>query len=124
MSTNKKVILVVEDDKAIASDLKTLLSFEGYKVFCAMNGAEAIEILRSGSVSPSLVLLDLMMPVMDGWTFREHQSNDTGLATIPVVVMTADGNAAQKAEKMQAQGFLVKPFDISRLLELVAKHVA
>lgn len=119
-----KTILVIEDDKAISADLELLLSSEGYRVTCAANGKDALAALRASAELPSLLLLDIMMPVMDGWQFRSEQSADPKLSSIPVVVMTADGQAAQKAAKMNAQGFVQKPFDIDRLLAVVAKAAA
>ena len=69
---------------------------------------------------PDGITLDVMMPIMDGWEFRNEQAKDPRLSSIPVIVMTADGHAAQKAAKMAAQGWVQKPIDIDRLLAVVA----
>lgn len=123
MNAGLKSILVVEDDKFISADLELLLSSEGYSVACANNGDEALSILQRSNSLPSIVLLDLMMPVMDGWEFRAAQIRDPRLASIPVVVMTADGQAAEKAKKMNAKGFVQKPFDIELLLKVIASSI-
>lgn len=118
--SEKGSVLVVEDDTAIREDLVMILESEGYSVIAAVNGADALRVLRSG-VLPFVILLDIMMPVMDGWKFREQQTLDPLLAQVPVVVMTADGSASDKAKRMNAQGFLQKPMDIDLLLSSVAK---
>ena len=118
-----KTILVVEDDVDIRSALLGILEDEGYAVVGAANGAEALEHLRSVGL-PSLILLDLMMPVMNGWQFRAEQKQDQNLNRIPVVVISADGNVRQKAASIDAQGFLKKPIDLDNLLELVEKYTA
>jgi CheY-like chemotaxis protein len=121
-STAKK-ILVVEDDGSIREDLVSILAFEGYEAQGAQHGQVALEMLRADPGLPSLVLLDIMMPIMDGWAFRATQVQDPGLASIPVVVMTADGHAPQKAAKMGAQGYIQKPIiDIDAFLETIARH--
>src|SRR3982074_3818832 len=94
-SPNKN-ILVVEDDPDIRAALTQILSDDGYAVATAANGQEAIDHLRRTS-PPALILLDLMMPVMDGWQFRSHQKQDPALKSIPVVIVTADGSAQNKA---------------------------
>ena len=88
MSTT--TILVVDDDEDIRATLSDLLEDEGYVVVQAANGQDALDYLR-GHPPPSLVLLDLMMPIMDGYRFRAEQKNDQALGSIPVVVMTARG---------------------------------
>jgi DNA-binding response OmpR family regulator len=82
------VVLVVEDDPTIRSGMVTLLERAGYAPICAANGQEALDLLRSG-VRVKAILLDLMMPVMDGWTFRREQLRDPHLAHIPVIVLSA-----------------------------------
>ena len=116
-----KTVLVVEDDFAIRSNLRLLLSAAGYAVQQAKNGQEALNIMQTQHELPTLVLLDIMMPVMDGWQFRKHQIKDQRLAAIPVIVMTADGHAEQKSLELEAQGYVRKPIDIDSFLDLVAK---
>jgi CheY-like chemotaxis protein len=90
-------------------------------VTCAANGAEALTTLADGA-APSLILLDLTMPVMDGWTFRTAQRSDPTLAGIPTVVLSAsygvDGDAL---DGLGAAAFFTKPFDLERLIETVHK---
>src|ERR1700679_2088809 len=90
MTAEKKTILIVEDDQGIRETLVEILDSEGYIVLSASNGLEALQVLRSTAVKPDLILLDLMMPVMDGLSFKAQSSQDPSLAKIPVVIMSAD----------------------------------
>jgi two-component system response regulator MprA len=122
---SKKTVLIVEDDISIRRDLCELLTLEGYEVLLAENGEAALTVLRSVSSLPDLVLLDITMPIMDGWAFRAAQMQDPALAALPVVVMTADGHAPEKAKKMNAAGFVRKPIgDIDVFLSEVARLAA
>ncbi len=116
-----KTILVVEDDDATRESLGLILGARGYGVLGAANGEEALGLLRSGP-HPDLILLDLMMPVMDGWQFRREQAADAALAAIPVIVLSADGNVTQKAEAIRAAGYLQKPVEVESLLEAIRKQ--
>jgi CheY-like chemotaxis protein len=118
---NQHKILVIEDDEDIRESLKELLEDSGYEVVCMSNGQHGLDHLRSGQVPPKLILLDLMMPVMDGHTFRVEQKNDPKLASIPVVIMTADGQVAAKKASADAQAFLRKPVNIDTVLEVVSR---
>lgn len=112
-------ILVVEDDNAIRQIIAELLEEEGYRVECAVNGADALARLEA-SEAPALILLDLTMPVMDGWSFRETQRRDPRLALIPTVVVTAShANDPHAADGLAADAFLAKPFDLDRLIATV-----
>jgi CheY-like chemotaxis protein len=113
--------MVVEDDLAIRESLVELLEEEGYAVLSAPNGREALEMLRrSAPLSlPCLILLDLMMPVMDGWQFRREQRSDPELGKIPVVVITAAGE--QQAASIQANLILQKPVRVERVLGAVQR---
>src|SRR5947207_15447872 len=82
-------ILIVEDDFDIREALTQILEDEGFQVRCASNGREALEVATSGP-APRLILLDLMMPVMNGWQFRAEQLKDPRLAEVPVLVISAD----------------------------------
>lgn len=117
-----KSILIVEDDRAIAESLKELLETEGYRVHCATNGKKALELLRAGGKYPNLIVLDLMMPQMDGYQFRAEQEMDPLLAHIPVVLMTADGQIEAKTYKIGAKAYLNKPLDIDQVLAAVRKN--
>jgi CheY-like chemotaxis protein len=112
------VILVVDDDLDVRTILAEILSDEGYSVETAANGHEALERLEGG-VRPSMILLDLMMPVMDGWEFRRRQLASPTLASLPVVVFTAHANAQEAASRMSAARGLDKPVDIHALLQAV-----
>ena len=119
-----KHVLVVEDDVDIRDALVGILRDEGYLASAAGNGVEALDHLRSSAPRPALILLDLMMPVMNGWQFRTAQSNDAALSAIPVVVISADASVKQKAESIGAQGYLKKPIELDALLDVVAKYCA
>lgn len=118
---NKK-IFVVEDAVEIRLLLKRLLESEGYVVEGASNGREALEILRAQTELPAVILLDLMMPVMDGYEFRELQKQDERLSSIPVVVMTADGHIDAKKMRVEALEGIKKPLSTQDLLKVVEKY--
>ena len=110
-------VLVVDDDPTILATVAETLDLEGYPVVTATNGAEALEVLER--TSPSLVLLDMRMPVLDGWGFaralRERGLNPT------VVVMTATADARRWAAEIGARGVLPKPFDLEDLIAEVQR---
>lgn len=114
-------ILVVDDNGNTRDSLILLLQSEEYDAEGVENGREALRILRDG-YDACLILLDLMMPVMDGWAFRVEQRQDPDLKDIPVVVLTAAPNPLQEAARVGAIAGLGKPLDINRLLALVAQH--
>ena len=119
--STKKEILLVEDDRGIRTSLQEILEDEGYAVATAENGRVALEALRAGA-SPDLIVLDLRMPVMDGWQFRAAQKSDAALAEIPVLAISADGSA--KAEAIDAHAYLRKPLSTESLLEAVSRIIA
>lgn len=114
------LILIVEDDQDLAETEAEVLEAEGYRTMHAANGREAIEKLQNGLL-PDLILLDMMMPIMDGWKFREEQRKLPKIAEIPVVTITADGDARGKAASIQAAGHLGKPVMLDGLLDEVAR---
>ena len=117
-------VLVVEDDVDILRALVQVLEDEGYAVRTAGNGQIALDTLRApGAQRPCVILLDLMMPVMDGWAFRAEQLRDATLAQIPVIVLTADGSAAHKGYLMDGARVLKKPIDLDTLLNALGSHV-
>jgi CheY-like chemotaxis protein len=118
MGASDKRVLIVEDAADIRFLLKSLFETEGFVVDQAANGQEALEFLRSTDSLPALILLDLMMPVMDGYEFRSKQEAEPRLANIPVVVMTADGDISARRSSMRAREYLKKPVDINRLLSI------
>ena len=109
-------LLVVEDDADIREALDGLLSMEGFRVAGCSNGREALDWLRT-SPKPDIILLDLMMPVMDGWQFRVAQKDDPELATIPVLALSADSTA--KAAAIDAEAYLKKPVDYDTLIATI-----
>jgi CheY-like chemotaxis protein len=104
-------VLIVEDDVEICESLAEVLRLRGFEVDTAQNGREALDKLARGDL-PSVVVLDLMMPVMNGWEFREKQLSDASLATIPVVVVSA---VASQANGLGCAAVLQKPVEPTRL---------
>jgi len=111
-------VLVVDDDPDILDALSEILEVEGYDVQRARNGREALQRLEQGL--PDLVLLDLMMPVMDGWEFARSLDPD---ARPPIIVLSADRNVSVKAQEIGALGWLAKPFELSELLAVVRRAI-
>ncbi len=109
-------VLVVDDESDIREAVAEVLADEGYVVHGAGDGAEALR--KARAVHPDIVLLDLMMPGMNGWEFRAAQKGDPELSDIPVVVLSALGRVAG----MDAAGFIQKPFDLDELLDAVREH--
>jgi CheY-like chemotaxis protein len=118
MTEKGRRVLVVEDDEGIREALVDLLDSEGFSVTSAIHGADALERLRAASELPDVILLDLMMPVLDGWAFRAEQRQDPKLSAIPVVVITASRNADLTA--LAPKAFLKKPIDFDELLRVLA----
>ena len=116
-----KLILIVEDDLDVSRLLAEILEAEGYCAAIAANGREALDYLRKNTHHPDLILLDMMMPVMDGWAFREEQRKLPEVASIPVVTVTADGDARGKAASIQAAGYVSKPLQIDSLLDEIER---
>lgn len=120
MSTSEeRSILIVEDDEDVAETLAEALADQGYHTLSAANGADALALLRSG-IRPSVILLDMMMPVMDGREFRDVQREDPLLRDIPVIVLTANVSAGAVVEDMEVARFLKKPVRLDDLLDAVA----
>ncbi|WP_437511764.1 response regulator [Sorangium sp. So ce1099] len=115
-----KRILVVDDDPDIRETLAELLQEEGYAVSSAAHGGEALCALRTDP-RPGLILLDLMMPIMDGWQFRAEQKKDPELASIPVVIISATGRD-EFVSSLGAAQFLKKPINLEQLLAAVEQH--
>ena len=118
-ASSQEHILVVEDDKDLRASLCEALDFEGYEAVCAENGQDALGYLATGA-RPCVILLDLMMPVMDGWTFRQEMLKDPSLASIPVIIMTAAGLA--RAATIGARAFLPKPLHMGKVVGLVREY--
>jgi CheY-like chemotaxis protein len=114
-------VLVVDDDETIRTTVAEALEFEGYAVASATNGAEALELVRQQR--PQAIVLDLMMPVMDGWQFLEHCRADAGCAGTPVLVISASRRLPQEAAGLGVTGCITKPFDLDVLLGAVERLV-
>lgn len=113
----RPLVLLVEDDSDTAATLAEVLEQEGYRVVVAKEGTQALRFLRETQRVPQLIVLDLMMPVMDGWEFRAEQKRIPGRGDIPVLIVSADGHARRHADDIGAVGYLRKPFDIGQLLD-------
>jgi CheY-like chemotaxis protein len=109
-------VLVVEDDAELRKTICEVLEEAGYASRSAENGEIALEHARAEL--PCVILLDLMMPIMNGWEFRSEQLRDPKLSSIPVVIMTADGSASEKARSLYTD-YLRKPIHLDALLALV-----
>jgi CheY-like chemotaxis protein len=116
-----KRILVVEDDNSIRELLVELLQSEGYEVASAVNGLEGLKYLQTQK-NPDLILIDLMMPVMDGYAFRTEQMKNAQWSKIPVVVMSAEANAKEKMKSFGITAFLAKPVELDTILKTVEQY--
>jgi len=112
-------ILVVEDDDSIRGLIEMALSDEGYEVMTAPHGAAALDLIRESE--PDFILLDMSMPVMDGWEFSRAYRQTPGKHA-PIVVLTAAHNACNPASEIQAAGYLAKPFTLDDLIAVVDRH--
>lgn len=115
------VVLVVEDDPDIRATLCEALEDHGYTAVPASNGAEALDYLRRTNERPCLILLDLMMPVMDGQTFRAEQRADAAIAQIPVVVVSAYRDLDKYRDELDTE-CLPKPVRLETLLQTARRH--
>jgi CheY-like chemotaxis protein len=116
-AVGKHLVMVVDDDDDIRETLAGLLEDEGYSVVAYPSGQDALDALRRG-IGPRVILLDLMMPVMDGAEFRREQLADPTLADIPVVLITAAG--LERVSRSEYSEVLRKPLKIDRVLDVIA----
>ena len=112
------MVLIVEDDPDTREMLGKFLELEGFQVETAANGQVALDKLSTG-LAVGVIVLDLMMPVMDGWQFRKHQLEDQRFAQIPTIVVSAAGR--DRMAQVQADAYLAKPIDMDELLSRVAE---
>jgi CheY-like chemotaxis protein len=112
-------VLIVEDDEDLREMMAQLLTLEGYEAATVANGREALDYLHR-TRTPNVILLDLMMPVMDGWEFHRQLEADPALAPVPVIVLSAVDQV--RAANIHAAAFLKKPLDFDRLLALVRTY--
>lgn len=122
MMQRKEQILLVEDDDDLRDATADALGAEGFEVSAARDGAEALTLLRGAPSKPALILLDLMMPTMNGFEFREQQLKSPDLASIPVVVLTA--SLASKASSLGAAAVLRKPITIEALVAVLDRALS
>ncbi len=120
--SGRPLILVVDDDADLRDALGEILLDDGYRVAAAANGREALDLLHAG-LRPALILLDLRMPVCSGWQFREEQLGDPSLASIPVMVISADLHAYREVPALRVLEWLPKPLDLGRLFAAIERCV-
>jgi CheY-like chemotaxis protein len=116
---NTPTVMVVEDDIDTREMLCRFLQLEGYQVESASNGRQALDRLTGGAHA-CVIVLDLMMPVMDGWQFRREQVRDAELSRIPVIVVSAAGR--DRIDRIDADDVLSKPVDLDELLARVSQY--
>lgn len=114
-------ILLVDDDPAICESYRTVLEEEGFHVATAAHGADALDYLRTIPL-PRLIILDLMMPIMDGWSFLQVHRQDETLRSIPVVVLSAQVLSEQDAARLHVALYLRKPINIVSLLMIAETY--
>lgn len=114
-------LYLVDDDPLIRRSLKMLLEMEGHQVHCAENGQEALELLKCGDPSPCVILLDLMMPVMDGIEFKRRQLQDPGVSHVPVIFMTGK-DVPGNADELRPLKIVRKPFKADVIIELIDEY--
>ena len=119
MFAKARPVLVVEDDPALGRVIELVLRDAGYRVVAATDGREALE--RVTESLPGVVLLDMKMPVMDGWEFAGELRARYG-HTVPIIMVTAAWNSQQRAQEIGADDYLDKPFDIDELVKVVERH--
>jgi CheY-like chemotaxis protein len=112
----------VDDEADIRDIICMVLEEHGARAVGAASGREALDLLCAGA-PPRLVILDLMMPGMDGWEFRRTQLADPRVADVPVLVLSGDGSVERKAADLRAIGYLSKPFEFEELLHKVERFV-
>jgi CheY-like chemotaxis protein len=115
-------VLVVEDDDSIRESLLELLADHGYEPVGAVHGRDALAKLSALDPGPSVIVLDLMMPIMDGRSFREEQLRHPTLSRIPVIVISAYKEVSYDVQELRAAGYLKKPLKVQQLLRMVGEH--
>jgi CheY-like chemotaxis protein len=117
-----EIVMVIEDDAATRDAVVEALGVCGYRVLAAENGKRALDLLRKkDGVRPCMILLDLMMPVMDGWEFWAEKQEDPAIASIPVVVLTADTGSRQRVTELGIAAFIAKPIELPLLLQTIER---
>jgi CheY-like chemotaxis protein len=119
LSQKDCAVLVVEDDPELRQMMVVMLALEGFEPQSSTDGQDALERLRTANSRPHLILLDMMMPKMDGWEFCRQRALDPGLRSIPVIVLSA---APRDRVNVDVAAFLSKPFDYDALLRTIRQH--
>ena len=114
-------LMIVDDDADLRGAMATILEEAGFRVIEANDGFEALQQVRANRCT-CLIVLDLYMPRMNGWKFREEQVKDPSLAAIPVIVVSADADAARKATTLGVAAAMPKPVDFDRFLNVVRQY--
>lgn len=122
-AARRPVVLLVDDDEEMRTTLVEVLAMEGIAAVTARHGGEALARLHGGLV-PDAILLDLMMPVMSGWEFRERQRRDARIASIPVMVLSASANAARSAAQLEVDAYQTKPLELGALVAWIRERAA
>ena len=122
MTAGTHTVLLIEDDEDVRGAYAAYLEGAGYVVVEARDGREALQRLRAAPDTFCLILLDLFMPTMNGWAFREAQVKDPAIADIPVVVVSAGADLPRHVAKMGVVAAVAKPIDFDRLLQLVGRY--
>jgi len=117
----ERQVLIVEDDADTRETLEEIFRDSGVCAAGAANGLEALTYLRSHPGTP-VILLDLVMPVMDGWRFRTEQQQDPQLASIPVVIVSGMDDLPRETARLHADGYMDKPYNVDHLLQLVRRY--
>ena len=115
------IVLVVEDDPGVRESICEVLADSGYAPMIAGNGREALDRLHASPSKPCIILLDIMMPVMDGREFRREQQSDPELADIPVVILSAHANVEDAAKAMHVSEALRKPVQLDALMNVIGR---
>jgi CheY-like chemotaxis protein len=115
-------VLVVDDDQDALDVIATVIEEAGHDVMRARNGREALQQLHDSQGRCDLILLDLLMPVMNGWDFRRRQRETPAFARIPVFLMSAGAHLAVVRDELQASGCVAKPIDAGEILDVVKRH--
>lgn len=119
-----RLVLLIDDEDDIRDSVAELLRFEGYEVQTAADGGDALRFLATTALLPCVIVLDLMMPDVDGAAFRARQLADPRLASIPVVIMSAAEDVRGAAAALGVRDYLVKPVELTALVERIARYCA
>jgi two-component system chemotaxis response regulator CheY len=113
------VLLIVDDNRELRETLAEFLSLKGHAVECAANGREAVQLIADPETRPELILLDLLMPVLDGWGFLAERAREPLLADVPVVILSACEEVTEKAKEAGAVAVVRKPVEPQTLLRVI-----